>query len=387
VTVVANAPSPVAADRPWHAVLEAGWPAATALPRLPEGADPTERILAFRRSAFGALTVPVELGGGGGGLLEAAAVQRALGATDPSIAVALNMHTLSVGLMAEHWRRRRDTSWMLLEALATGGGLVASAFAEPGGSANILRSNSIAVRTPSGFRVSGTKFPCSLATTSELICFSAEVEGEDRTIVGLCATASGGIEVTAAWPSIGMAASDTARVELRDVEVDRRLVFHEAPAGTVDDIVVGGIVWFAVLIAATYQGVLEGLLDLADREPHRSVPVASRELALAHAAADLLALGLAGQGLARAWSEERVVGDAALVAAAGLRLLMSATVDRVLATVRPVLGAAAYTAGTPASRLVLDALAAHHHPLAIPLCESLLAAAGAGRPLSLDGTS
>ncbi len=48
------------------------------------------------------------------------------------------MHTLTVGLMADHWRRHRDTSWMMLEGLAATPGLIASAFAEPGGSSNLV---------------------------------------------------------------------------------------------------------------------------------------------------------------------------------------------------------------------------------------------------------
>jgi alkylation response protein AidB-like acyl-CoA dehydrogenase len=367
----------------WGDVLGAGWPLVSDVPRLDDDQGARERIAAAAAGIIAILPIPTEFGGGGGDLLQAAAAQRGLGAVDPSVAVALNMHMLSVGLLAEHWRRHRDTSWMLLEAIAGGHNLVGSAFAEPGGSANILRSSTRAVRTATGFRLTGVKFPCSLASIADLFCLSAQIENEDTTIVALCPAAAPGLRVNGAWRSIGMRASDTARLELSGVDLDRRLVFHEAPAGVIDDIVVGGLVWFVVLISATYHGVLGTLLGTAAAMPTRCTAHRT-EAALTAAAGELCTLGSSCQGLARAWTEGRIRGDAALVSAAALRMQLSATADRVIAGVRPLLGAAAYTEGTRASALVLDALAVHHHPPSIPLCEALIAGAGSGRALSLD---
>ncbi|MEU5882413.1 acyl-CoA dehydrogenase family protein [Spirillospora sp. NPDC047279] len=370
----------------WGEVLAAGWPTAPAPPELPPldaGVGAAGRILAAAAGDLAVLPIPAEFGGGGGDLPRAASAQRNLGLADPSVAVALNMHMLSIGLMAEHWRRERDGSWMLLEAIAGGHDLVGSAFAEPGGSPNILRSTTRAVRTGSGFRLTGVKFPCSLASAAKLFCLSAQVVDEDRTIVALCPAEAPGLKVTGGWPSLGMCASDTARLELTDVEIDRRLVFHEAPAGTVDDVVIGGLVWFVVLISATYHGVLSALVELTAAAPPR-LPRPTREAALTAAAAELVAFGSACQGLGDTWTRGLVAGDAALVSAAALRLRLSTTTDRVLSDLRPLLGAAAYTDGTPAAGRVLDAMAAHHHPPSLPLCESLITAAGTGRPLSLD---
>jgi alkylation response protein AidB-like acyl-CoA dehydrogenase len=368
----------------WREVLAFGWkdvpePAGQA----PPAAGPRERIAAAAAGELAVLPIPAEFGGGGGDLVTAASAQRQLGRSDPSVAVALNMHMHSVGLLAEHWKRRRDASWMLLEAIGAGHQLVGSAFAEPGGSANILRSKTRAVRTPTGFRLTGTKFPCSLSSTAELFCLSAQVVGEDVAIVALCPAGSPGLKVEGDWPSLGMRASDTARLELTDVEIDRRLVFHEASVGTIDDIVIEGLIWFVVLITATYHGVLSSLVELAARASSRCLP--QRKLdALVNAATELSTLGAACRDIGHRWSDGTLRGTTAMAAAAALRIQLSATTDRVLAGLRPVLGAVVYTRDTPASGLVLDALAAHHHPPSIPLCESLIASAGSGQPLSLD---
>ncbi|MEK8173292.1 hypothetical protein NKH77_43600 [Streptomyces sp. M19] len=74
-----------------------------------------------------------------------------------------------------------------------------------------------------------------------------------------------GLDVEGEWPSLGMRESDTAKLVLRDVEVDDRLVFHRGPADVIDENVISGMAWFAVLLTATYHGVLSGLLDVAYR--------------------------------------------------------------------------------------------------------------------------
>ena len=65
-----------------------------------------------------AAAISVKHGGLGFSLTDCAVLQRELAMRSPSLAIAFNMHTLTVGLMADHWRRHRDTSWMMLEGLA-----------------------------------------------------------------------------------------------------------------------------------------------------------------------------------------------------------------------------------------------------------------------------
>lgn len=381
-TLVKNEETRLAGATSWREVLAAGWPDAPQ-PTDPGTSDPRERIIAAAAGDLGVLPIPAQFGGGGGNLAAAASAQRALGLHDPSVAVAVNMHTHSIGLMAEHWERHRDSSWMLLEAIGNGHQLVGSAFAEPGGSANILRSKTRAVRTKTGFQLTGTKFPCSLSSTAELFCLSAIVEDEDLAIVALCPAASPGLKVEGEWGSIGMRSSDTARLELTDVDIDRRLVFHEAQAGSIDDIVIDGLIWFVVLISATYHGVLSALVELAAAGKSRC-PAQRKTDALVNAVTELSVLGSACRGLAQDWGTGALRGDVAMAAAAALRIQLSAVTDRVLSGLRPVLGAMVYTRDADASRLMLDALAAHHHPPSLPLCEALIAAAGSGQPLTLD---
>jgi alkylation response protein AidB-like acyl-CoA dehydrogenase len=369
---------------PHRTLLDAGWSTAWSPGTAGPGLSGADRIRALAAGGYAALPVPAEFGGGGAGLVEVAAAQRALGLADPSSAIALNMHAFTVGLMTDYWRRHRDTSWMLLEGIAGTGALVASAFAEPGGSPNFLSSRSQAVGTGKGYRVSGVKYPCSLATTATLVCLTARVTGTDDTILALCPAGSPGLTVEGEWPSLGMTGSDTARLVLRDVELDDRLVFHRGPADVIDDNLISGMSWFAVLLTATYHGVLSGLVDLACTGVAASGAHGPRTALLGRAVRELLALGGACRQFARDYESGAVGGHAALAAAVALRATLSDTRDRVLSAVTPVVGSRLYGRGHPAARLLVDSLAVHHHPPSLLVCDEAVGAHCTGREIVFD---
>ncbi|WP_267242636.1 acyl-CoA dehydrogenase family protein [Streptomyces sp. PR69] len=375
---------PSGAAAPHRALLDAGWSTAWRPAPAREGAAGAERIRSLAASGYAALPVPKELGGAGASLVEVASAQRALGMADPSAAIALNMHAFTVGLMADYWRRHRDTSWMLLEGIAQSGALVASAFAEPGGSPNFMSSRSEAVQTAKGYRVTGVKFPCSLATAATLVCLTARVSGTGETILALCPRSSPGLTVEGEWPSLGMADSDTARLVMRDVELDDRLVFHRGPADVIDDNVISGMAWFAVLLTATYHGVLSGLLDAACRQVTEAGTFGPRTALLGRAVRELLTLGGACRQLGADVESGAIGGQMALAAAVGLRASLSDTRDRVLAAVTPVIGSRLYGRGQRAAGLLVDSLAVHHHPPSLLTCDEAVGAFCTGREISFD---
>ncbi|MFG2616516.1 acyl-CoA dehydrogenase family protein [Streptomyces sp. NPDC048507] len=378
-------PADGAGEEPAHrTLLEAGWSTAWRPAPARAGTTGAERIRDLAAGGYAALPVPAEFGGAGAGLVEVASAQRALGAADPSAAVALNMHAFTVGLMADYWRRHRDTSWMLLEGIARSGALVASAFAEPGGSPNFMSSCSRAVPHGKGYRVSGVKYPCSLATTATLVCLTARVTGTDEIILALCPRSSPGLTADGEWPSLGMTRSDTARLVLEDVELDDRLVFHRGPADVIDENVISGMVWFAVLLTATYHGVLGGLLDTAYEGVLRSRAFGARTALLGRATRELLLLGGACRQLGADFDTGAIGGRAALAAAVGLRASLSDTRDRVLTALTPVIGSRLYGRGQPAAALLVDSLAVHHHPPSLLTCDEAVGAYCTGRDMSFD---
>ena len=368
-------------------LLDAGWTQPLELPDdLLATDDHGDRIRRVAATNFPLIGIPADLGGAGGDMLDVAAAQRQLALVDPGMAIGLCMHAHSVGLVVEHHRRLSDTSWMLLEAIATRHSLVGSAFAEPGGSANLMRARTTARRSGRGYLLNGVKFPCSLSTTAELFCLNAATDAGE-TIVALCPAGADGLTTDGnAWPAIGMRSSDTGKVILQDVHLDDRLIYHRAPSGSTDPIVVMGFVWFSVLMAATYHGALTTMIDLAAQGAtaagaHGDDP---RSGLLGTATRELLALGGNAQWLARVWTQNGFDQQAALGAAMALRAQTSATRDRVVSAITPVIGSRLYTSGQLVSALNLDSLAVHHHPPALLVCDDGVGSAVLGQPVSFD---
>ena len=214
----------------------------------------------LHRLGYFGLPVPSDFKGLGASLLTCCAIQRKLGSANPSLAIALNMHLFSVGVMVEHWRRKRDASWLLLEAIATQSRLVASAFAEPGLGGNLLRSRCLATRVSGGYLVSGIKGPCSLAARCDLICLQFEsIEEVPQLCVALVPSNAQGIRIEKRWNSLGMRASESDQVRFEKCFIPDKLIFHRSPPGIEDgEVFSAGLLWFCLTTTAAYLGLVRG---------------------------------------------------------------------------------------------------------------------------------
>lgn len=226
----------------------------------------TSTIDRLRDAGYFGLPVPVDLQGGGAGLLECAAVQRRLGMADPALAIAVNMHLFSLGMAVEHWLRHHDSCGLLLEAIASQRRSVASAFAEPGLGGSLLRSNAKARRTAGGYLVTGVKSPCSLAAYCDLISFQMQAEPSEPEglMLAVIPSKAEGVRIERTWDSLGMRASGSDTVLLEECFVPNDLVFHRCEPGVTDDeVFAAGLVWFCITTTATYLGVVKAAVAAA----------------------------------------------------------------------------------------------------------------------------
>ena len=385
-----------------------GWPDVSAeLPAdalaeiadLAEQADrdgkPAQRSLdLLRKLNWPGLPVPEKFHGGGANLLTCCALQRALGAADPGLAVAVNMHLFSVGLMVEHWRRRTDTSWLLMEAIATQNRLLASAFAEPNLGGSTTRSTLLAEPVDGGWTVSGRKRPCSLAAEADLVCLQVQTEADPSTVlVALLPTTAPGLRVVEDWDTMGMRGSASNTLVLEDCFIPKELVFYEAPAGSEDDdVFAAGVIWFALTSTACYLGVAQaalahtaammGKLRIAHLGQSRA-ELPSYQAALGDHVADLLTLEAACADVARRMdagaAPEQLVATALAVKQQAVRVVPAA-----VGAFAEACGGASYARTLPLERLWRDAQAIRFHPPTPAATRQYLARRALGLPSSLD---
>lgn len=231
-------------------------------------------IRAFRDAGGPALIVPADLGGMGASALDALRVQRAIGSRSPSLAVATTMHHFSVASLIAVSETSDGMDWMLLQAIAKGGLLLASGFAEGRPDGQILRPTMTATPAPDGIRVSGVKRPCSLAHSMDLLTASVMLPRLDgpgeQLAVALIPAKQYGVSVSPFWSSFALAGAESDQVTLVDVLVPPELVVRtEVVDGEqLDDIQNAGFLWFELLMIGSYLGAASALVErtvLSDR--------------------------------------------------------------------------------------------------------------------------
>ncbi|MGC5331171.1 hypothetical protein [Micromonospora sp. DT62] len=228
----------------------------------------------FRASGGPSLVIPKEYGGLGASPLDAVRVTRAIGAHAPSLAVATTMHHFSVATLFTFAESIKNSGmeWALLEAITSRNLLVSSGFAEGRPAQGILSPSMTATPVDGGYRINGSKKPCSLSHSMDLLTASVAVPapgGGQQTAFLLMPATLRGITRHPFWGSSVLAGAESDEVRLTDVFIEEELVIptENGPDGMLDDLQTVGFIWFELLITASYLGMASALVEraLADR--------------------------------------------------------------------------------------------------------------------------
>jgi alkylation response protein AidB-like acyl-CoA dehydrogenase len=238
--------------------------AALSLADMEKPGNPAIEI--FRRCGGPGLVIPTVNGGAGATPLDALRVQFAVGSRAPSLAIATTMHHFSVATIVELAAIKKGTGfeWMLLEAIAKQKLLVASGFAEGKSGASIMNSFLQVERVKEGYVVSGSKKPCSLAHSMDLLTASMIVagrNGEPELAVAMIPSSSPGIERRPFWANSILAGAESDEVYLENVAVEEKLITYLGSPGQLDILQSRGFLWFELLISASYLGMAAGLAE------------------------------------------------------------------------------------------------------------------------------
>lgn len=223
-------------------------------------------VQTVKSAGIARLCIPHSYSGAGATPRQAAYVARAVAARAPSAAVATAMHHFSVATLVELARRSSGMEWLVLEAIAKNGLLVASAFAEGDRQGRILQPHLQVESSERGLLVSGVKRPCSLSQSMDLISVSlVSPESAEfprgRLAVGLISSQAQGIAVRPFWSSPALAAAETGEVTFDSVLLDSRMIAYSGAPNALDDLQTLGLAWFQLLISATYLGIASALVE------------------------------------------------------------------------------------------------------------------------------
>lgn len=337
-------------------------------------------LKAFKMAGGPALLVPSEHAGLGADPVQAMRVQRAVASRSPSLAIATTMHHFSIASLVETSTQSLGFEWMLLEAVARDALLVASGFAEGRTGQAILAPTMCAEVRGDKVVLNGSKKPCSLSRSMDLLTASIALPTEDGTgeqmAVALVPNGTPGIEIRPFWNSPVLAGAESDEVVLHDVEIPLDLVVRSEirPGQQLDDLQTAGFVWFELLMTASYTGVASALVERVLTDA-KAAPGTRAELAVELEAVMALVEGIAAT-LGKGNDGERALADALIC-----RYAAQDAIGRVVRRSVEALGGMHYISSGDVAYLASASAALAFHPpsrgrMAEPLCDYF-----AGQPL------
>ncbi|ATL33032.1 acyl-CoA dehydrogenase family protein [Streptomyces formicae] len=339
-------------------------------------------IALFKEYGGTNLLIPRAYGGVGASALDAVRVIRALGSLAPSLAVATAMHHFSVGMLfavGPLYESSTSIRASVLDVVAKNRSLIASGYAEGRSGHGILSPTVEARETPGGYLVSGSKKPCSLSRSMDLLTASVALPGpEGESEMGLLVLPADtpGISVHDFWSTFPLAAAESHEVRLTDVFAGPEHILR-APANAaekLDELNEAGVIWFQMIVAASYTGVASALVDLVLNRRRGSADERARLCLLIESAASLV------EGIARRIMDDDLGNDCA-AASLFTRFSVQDIITRVVSQAVEMLGGMAFITSPKVASLASAAQAVVFHPPSRASMSEAVVDYYAGKPL------
>ena len=245
---------------------------------------PFENFEALREADLLALTAPVELGGHGAGLAEAARVVHAVARGDPSTALVLTMQYLNHASFDSRAGWTDPLKRRVVESAVTDGALINALRVEPelGTPARGGLPATVARRTPEGWRLSGRKIYSTGSPALTWMMVWARTDDETPLVGGfLVHRNTPGWRIEETWDHTGLRASGSHDVVFEDALTPLDHALSPQPPGSPPAIDPGFAIWSATLTATIYDAVARAGRDwfvrwALDRKPaNLGAPLAS----------------------------------------------------------------------------------------------------------------
>ncbi|MEZ4737570.1 MAG: acyl-CoA dehydrogenase family protein [Caldilineaceae bacterium] len=334
----------------------------------------------FREANGPALLITKACHGMGATALEAMRIQRAIASRSPSLAVATTMHHFSVATILEMSLLGSGLESLLLEAIADQHLLVASGFAEGRPNQGILHPTMQGKPTKGGVLVNGSKKPCSLTHSMDLLTASVKIDDgtpDGQMGVAMIPTQGAGIERREFWGSWILAGAESDEVILRDVEVPDSLMFRMGESAAMDATQISGFLWFELLVTASYLGVASALVERVLRS-NRGCALERATLGIELEGAMAALEGIAYSMVTNPRDE------AELARMLFVRYLVQGAIERSTQQAAELLGGMAFVCSSEVSYLLSAARALAFHPPSKAAIAQELAGHLAGKPLQIQ---
>ena len=223
-----------------------------------DASHPTENYRRLRAEGFLGLTVGKEWGGQGHSFLSHTLAFEALGQGCPATALAFNMHASVVMPLMESPEVSLATKQHVADLVIRQGKLIGGNFSEPS-TTSLMGERPLNVRARrvnGGYSITGRKMFASMLEAADavlVLCYPEDAVGASAGIMLMIPPVAEGRSVIANWDTLGMRATRSDFLVLRDCWVPESAVMYRA-----DDIRpfrAAHMNWFWGSYSAVYLGV------------------------------------------------------------------------------------------------------------------------------------
>jgi alkylation response protein AidB-like acyl-CoA dehydrogenase len=277
--------------------------------------------------------------------------------------VATMMHHFSLGTLfavAEAAGGDSGLEDILLKRVVEERMLVASGFAEGRSNQGILTPTMSAEAVEGGFLINGSKKPCSLSRSMDLLTASVAMPMPDgSTEMGLLMLPADtpGVSIHPFWSTFALGGAESHEVRLTDVLVSPEHIIQPDPdfAEQMENLTTVGLIWFQMTVCATYVGIASALVEKVIERSRGSM---SDRAAVAMRIESAAALT---EGLARRIMDGETDNDT-LAAALVTRFAVQDVVAATVAQAVELLGGMAYIGSSDVAYLAAAAHGIAFHP-------------------------
>src|SRR5580658_215642 len=351
---------------------------------------PVENVDKLKAAGYTALLIPEGHGGLGADLEDFVLCQEQLAQGCAATTIAINMHLFGLGSMVERSDGRPQEA-LFFDAIGRAKQIMGGGISEPetGGDWGYFATK--ARREGDVYILNGRKTFTSLSPVIDLFMVMATIEATDppRSSTFLIPKGTPGLELIETWDAMGMRATASHDLVIKDVRVPAVAMTESRPIGPIDASAVSLFAWFCLSVAAVYTGVAIAAFKFVKEFTGRFKPMAlPRPIkylpGIQFAAADAEALLAQSRALYLTTARDYVANPKSFKGEAGLaRVVLAKYVAtnnaiRAVDQMMEIVGAHGYLKKFPMERYFRDVRAGVNHPLSNARARELIGKSSLG---------
>jgi alkylation response protein AidB-like acyl-CoA dehydrogenase len=221
-----------------------------------ENSFPVENIARLKETGYTALLIPEKHGGLGGDIEDYIACQETLAQGCGATAIAINMHLFGIGSMVER-AGGTPQERLFLDAIGKGRQILGGGISEPetGGEWGYFATR--ARRDGEFYILNGRKTFTSLSPVIDLfmVMVTLEDSAPPASATFIVPRGTPGLELVETWDALGMRATASHDMIIKDVRVPAVAMSEPRPIGPIDQQGISLFAWFSLSVAAVYTGI------------------------------------------------------------------------------------------------------------------------------------